>query len=57
MLDAFVEAKKGVICGIKGNRYINSSNNNRKIWHIDANNLYGGARMQPIRTSSTMPHL
>ena len=46
MLDDFVEAKRGGICGIMGDRYI--SNNNRKIWYIDANNLYGYAMMQKL---------
>ena len=54
MLDDFVGAKTGGICGIMGDRYI--SNNNRNIWYIDANNLYGYAMMQKylIRTSNLL---
>ena len=75
MLDDFVGAKRGGICGIMGDRYINisitntnanitdntntntSTNTNtntndkvinRKIWYIDANNLYGYAMMQNL---------
>ena len=45
MLDGFVEAKRGGICGIMGDRYINNGNGNananakRSIWYIDANIL------------------
>ena len=47
MLDDFVEAKRGGICGIMGDRF--ASNNNKTMaehhrWslcYIDANNLYG----------------
>ena len=44
MLDDFVEAKRGGICGIMGDRYVNGNN----IWYIDANNLYGYAMMQKL---------
>ena len=44
MLDNFVEAKRGGICGIMGDRYVNSNN----IRYIDANNLYGYAMMQKL---------
>ena len=44
MLDDFVEAKRGGICGIMVDRYVNSNN----IWYIDANNLYGYAMMQKL---------
>ena len=44
MLDDFVDAKRVGICGIMGDRYINK----RSIWYIDANNLYGYARMQKL---------
>ena len=47
MLDDFVEAKRGGICGIMGNRYINNSNG-KSIWYIDANNLYGYAMLQKL---------
>ena len=46
MLDDFLEAKRGGICGIMGNRYVNHSN--RSIWYLDANNLYGYATMQKL---------
>ena len=55
MLDDFVGAKRGGICGIMGDRYVNSNNNgetwttsHRNIWYIDANNLYGYAMMQKL---------
>ena len=53
MLDDFVEAKRGGICGILGDRYINHSNRSLRepashFWYIDANNLYGYARMQRL---------
>ena len=48
MLDDFVEAKRGVICRIMGDRYININNSNRSIWYIDANNLYGYVMMQKL---------
>ena len=48
MLDDFVEAKRGGICGIMGDRYINAIESNRSIWYIDANNLYGYAMMQKL---------
>ena len=61
MLDDFVEAKRGSICGIMGDRYIN--NGNRKmsirepasqIWCIDANSLYDYAMMQKLRYKDFM---
>ena len=59
MLDDFDEAKRGGICGIMGDRYVNSinnsyssnnsnSNSNRSIWYMDSNNLYGYAMMQNL---------
>ena len=52
MLDDFVGAKRGGICGIIGDRYVNSNNmaehDQRSIWYIDANNLYGYAMMQKL---------
>ena len=60
MLDDFVEAKRGGICGIMGDRIVNSrgtrfadgetgmKSHNRNIWYIDANNLYGYAMMQKL---------
>ena len=52
MLDDFVGAKRGGICGIMGDRYVNSNNmaehDRRSIWYIDANNLYGYAMMQNL---------
>ena len=52
MLDYFVGANRGGICGIMGDRYVNSNNmaehGRRSIWHIDANNLYGYAMMQKL---------
>ena len=47
MLDDFVGAKRGGICGIKGDRYIDNSDG-KTIWYIDANNLYGYAMMQKL---------
>ena len=47
MLDDFVGAKRGGICGIMGDRYINNSDG-KSIWYIDANNLYGYAMMQKL---------
>ena len=48
MLDDFVGAKRGGICGIMGvsDRIVNNGetgmkSNNKNIWYIDANNLYG----------------
>ena len=54
MLDDFVEAKRGSICGIMGDRIVNNSNGSKRtkhrqsrftddlrvsqIWYIDANN-------------------
>ena len=53
MLDDFVEAKRGGICGIKGDRIVNNGetgikSHNRNTWYIDANNLYGFAMMQKL---------
>ena len=53
MLDDFVEAKRGGICGIMGDRIVNNGetgmkSRNRKIWCIDANNLYGCSMMQKL---------
>ena len=53
MLDDFVEAKRGSICGIMGDRIVNNGetgmkSHNRKIWYIDKNNLYGYAMMQKL---------
>ena len=48
MLDDFLEAKRGGLCGIMTDRFINSSNNNRNILYIDVDNLYGWAMMQKI---------
>ena len=55
MLDDFVEPKRGVTCGIMGDRFVNwgtrlvsSSENNKTFWYIDANNLFGRAMMQKI---------
>ena len=53
MLDNFVEAKRGGICGIMGDRIVNNGetgmkSHDRYIWYIDANNLYGYAIMQKL---------
>ena len=48
LLDNFIEAKKGSICCIKGDRLVNSSENNKIIWYIDANNLYEFAITQKL---------
>ena len=53
MLDDFVGAKRGGICGIMGDRYINNRRRSirepaSQIWYIDANNLYGYAMMQKL---------
>ena len=47
MLDDFVGAKRGGICGIMGDRYIDNSDG-KTIWYIDANKLYGYAMMQKL---------
>ena len=47
MLDDFVGAKRGGICGIMGDRYIKNSDG-KSIWYIDASNLYGYAMMQKL---------
>ena len=51
MLDEFVVAKRRGICGIMRDRIVNNGetgmkSHNRKIWYIDANNLYGYEMMQ-----------
>ena len=52
MLDNFVGAKRGGICGIMGDRYIDRQNrfadnsDGKTIWYIDANNLYGYAMIK-----------
>ena len=54
MLDDFVGAKRGGICGIMGDRYIDrqsrfaDNSDGKTIWYIDANNLYGYAMMQKL---------
>ena len=54
MLDDFVGAKRGAICGIVGDRYIDrqsrfaDNSDGKTIWYIDANNLYGYAMMQKL---------
>ena len=48
MLEDFIEAKRGGICGIMGDRYINSIESNKSIWYKDADNLYGHAMMQKL---------
>ena len=64
MLDDFVEAKRGGICDIMGDRNSNNgngnsnsnsnsknnsnNNSNRLTWYINANNLYGYAMMQKL---------
>ena len=53
MLDDFVEAKRGGIFGIMGDRVVNNgetgiNSHNKNIWYIDANNLYGYAMMQKL---------
>ena len=47
MLDDFVGAKRGGICGIIGDRYIDNSDG-KTIWYINANNLFGYAMMQKL---------
>ena len=53
MLDDFVEANRGGICGIMGDRIVNNGetgmkSHNRNIWYIDAINLYSYAMMQKL---------
>ena len=48
MLDDFVGAKRGGICGILGDRLVNGSESIKTLWYIDANNLYGYAMMQKL---------
>ena len=52
MLDDFVEAKRGGICGIMGDKIVNNgetwTKSHRNIWYIDTNNLYGYAMMQKL---------
>ena len=47
IIDDFVGAKRGGICGTMGDRYIDNSDG-KTIWYIDANNLYGYAMMQKL---------
>ena len=47
VLDDFVGAKRGGICGLMGDRYIDNSDG-KNIWYIDANNLYGYAMMPKL---------
>ena len=47
-LDDFIEAKRGGMCGMKGNRLFNTRKSNNTILHIDANKLYGNAMMQKL---------
>ena len=47
MLIDFIGAMRGCICGVMDNRKINK-NGNRKLWYIDANNLYGIVFMQKL---------
>ena len=39
MLNDFVEAKRGGICGIMGDRLVSISESSKTLWYIDANNL------------------
>ena len=55
MLDAFLEAKRGGICGIMGDRYVNGGTrlvniieSNETLWYIEANKLYSYAMMQKL---------
>ena len=54
MLDDFVGANRGGICGIISDRYANRQNrfadnsDGKTVWYIDANNLYGYAMMQKL---------
>ena len=53
MLDDFVEAKRGGICGIMGDSMVTNGEtgikfHTRNIWYIDANNLYCYAMMQKL---------
>ena len=62
MLDDFVEANRGGICVMLGDKIVNNSNGSkmakhrrsritddqRSIWYIEANNLYGYAMMQKL---------
>ena len=48
MLDDFVEAKIGGICGLMGDRFVNSFEIKKTPWYIDANNLYGYPMMQKL---------
>ena len=55
LLDDFVAAKRGRICGIMGDRFVNRgtrlvniSESNKTLWKLDANNLYGCAMMQKL---------
>ena len=48
MLDDLIEAKRGGICDIKGNRLVNTSEKNKTIWYFDPNQIYGWAMMQKL---------
>ena len=48
MLDDFVEAKRGGICAIMGDRLVNSRESNRSMLYRDAENLYGYAMLQKL---------
>ena len=47
-LEDFIEAKRGGICGILGDRLIKIIENYKTFWYIDANNLYGHAMTQKL---------
>ena len=46
MLEDFIEAKRGGICGILGDRLVKISEYYKNFWYIDANNLKGHAMTQ-----------
>ena len=46
MLKDFINAVGGGICGVMDKRYVN--NDNKTIWYIDANNVYGYAIVQKL---------
>ena len=48
MLDYFVGALRGGICGTMGDRLVSISKSNKIFWYIDANNLCGYAMMQKL---------
>ena len=55
MLKDFINAIRGGICGVTGDRYVNrgetwaKSHYNRNICYIHANNLYGYVLMQKLQ--------